>query len=237
MFRGRRKLPVLAEICAPAPDRTRVFSLRREDFARLGELQERLAERRVLLVTGSEGAGRTVAVAVAGAACAAGRRVVLVDCDLSKPRLAADLGLVEAPGVHEYLRWEATPREVLQAVALAGPASAGAASPLAFVAGGREAADPATLLGLQSFRHMAAKLRGAYDLVVLSGPALGAAGGTLSRVAKEADAVLAGLSPDQARGRGVRRAVNLLPPDPLGAVVVGEPEADAPDPRSGPETI
>lgn len=225
MFRGRRKLPVLAEIAAPAPDRTRVFSLRRDDLARLGDLQEKLTGRRVVLVTGGEKVGRTVAVAVAGAASAAGRRVVLVDCDLARPRLAADLGLAEVPGVHEYLRWEASPAEVLQVIALAGPASAGAAAPLAFVAAGRQAPDPATLLGLQSFRHMTAKLRHAYELVVLSGPALGEGDAPLGTVAKEADAVLAGLTPEQARGRGVRTAVNLLPPDPLGAVVVAEDEA------------
>jgi Mrp family chromosome partitioning ATPase len=226
MLRGRRKLPVLAEISAPAPDRTRVFSLRRDDLARLGDLQEDLSRREVLLVTGEEGAGRTVAVAVAGTACAAGRRVALVDFDLSTPRLAAELGLAEAPGVHEYLRWEASAPEILQALALAGPASAGADGPLTFIAAGRQAPDPAILLGLQSFRHMTEKLRHAYDLVVLAGPALGGPGGALPGLAKEADGVLAGLTHGQASGRSGRAvgaAIRPLPADTLGAVVVAEP--------------
>ncbi len=142
MLGGRRKLPVLAEISGPDSDPTRVFSLRRDDLERLADLREDLTRRACLLVTGGEDVARTVAVAVAGVSCAAGRRVVLVDCDLAKPRLAADLGLAEAPGVHEYLRWEATAPELLQPVALAGPASAGAGAPLAVIAAGRQAPDP-----------------------------------------------------------------------------------------------
>jgi Mrp family chromosome partitioning ATPase len=230
MFGGRRKLPVLAEISAPASDRTRAFSLRRDDLARLADLQGALGRHQALLVSGGEWAGRTVAVAVAGAACAAGQRVALVDCDLSDPRLAGDLGLAPTPGVHEYLRWEASPPEILQPVALAGPASAGATGPLTFVAAGRVSPDPAVLLGLQSFRHMTAKLRHAYDLVVFAGPALGAAQyGALAAVAKEADAVLAGLTPNQASGQSARAArgtIRSLSLDPLGAVVVGEPDRD-----------
>jgi Mrp family chromosome partitioning ATPase len=232
MLGGRRKLPVLAEISGPAPDQTRVFSLRRGDLAKLEGLRDDLAQRRSLLVTGTDGAAGTVAVAVAGMACAAGERVALVDCNLAIPRLAAELGLVEAPGMHEYLRWEARPPEVLQPIALAGPASAGAGGPLAFIAAGRPAPDPGTLLGLQSFRHMAAKLRSAYDLVVWAGPPLEPEPDPLALLAKEADAVLAGVSPEQTSGRGareVRAAVRALPPEALGVVVVGapEPEPDA----------
>ncbi len=223
MLGGRRKLPVLAEISGPDSDPTRVFSLRRDDLERLADLRQDLTRRTCLLVTGGEDVARTVAVAVAGVSCAAGRRVVLVDCDLANPRLAAYLGLAEAPGVHEYLRWEATAPELLQPVALAGAASAGAGAPLAVIAAGREAADPRILLSLESFRHMAAKLRNAYDLVVLAGPPL-LAGGSLPTLAEEADAVLAGVTPEQSSGRGARAtraAIRPLPVDPLGTVVVG----------------
>jgi Mrp family chromosome partitioning ATPase len=224
MLRGRRKLPVLAEIAGPARDQTRVFSLRRDDLARLARLQEGIDPRRSLLVSGGEEVGRTVAVAVAGVACAAGRRVALVDCDLAQPALAAELGLAEAPGVHEYLRWEASAPELLQGVSLAGPASAAAAAPLAFIAAGRPAPDPSTLLGLQSFRHMASKLRHAYELVVWAGPPPSAADGALLALARETDASLAALSSADASGRAARAigaAIRRLPAEPLGAVVVG----------------
>ena len=109
---------------------------------------------------------------------AAGRRTILVECDLARPRLAAHVGLAAAPGLHEYLRWEAEPADVLQPVAARpGPAADGAGDPLVCVCAGRPAAKAETLLGLQSFAHMVEKLRGAYELVLL----LGAAGSRRTR--------------------------------------------------------
>ncbi len=111
-------------------------------------------------------------MALAGAA-APGSATALLECDLAQPRLALDLGLAPTPGLHEYLRWEATPSEVVQPLTLAGSAASRQSAPLACVSAGRQAADSGALLGLQSFRHMTAKLRNAYDLVVFLGPPLG----------------------------------------------------------------
>jgi Mrp family chromosome partitioning ATPase len=221
MFGGR--LPVLAEVSGPLAE-TRPWSLGGEDFERLQKLCRKIGSRRMLLVTGSGAASDVLATAVAAAAAAAGTRTVLVDCDLAAAGLAAGLGLQPAPGLHEYLRWEATPQQLLQPLALAGPASAAAEEPLAFIAAGRPAADPATLLGLQSFRHMSAKLRHAYELVVVSGPPLEDGGSALPLAAAEADAVIAAIGAGE-RGRGARRALRRelrgLGAQPLGAVVVG----------------
>lgn len=222
---GRAKLPVLAEISGPTLREDRVWSLRRQDFEQLAGVRERLEGQRVVLVTGSDDLARVLAVALAGAACAAGRRTVLLECDLAQPRLAVDLGLSQSPGLHEYLRWEATPSQILQPLALAGSAASGATEPLVCISAGGQAPDPGTLLGLQSFRHMTAKLRGAYDLVVLSGPAIGADRATLDPVAEPADGVLAAISPAQASGRvgrAARAAIGRLPAAPLGAVIIGE---------------
>lgn len=222
---GRGKLPVLAGISGPAPGESRVWSLRGEDFEQLAGVRDRVADQRTVLVTGWEDRGRDLAIAVAAAACAGGRRTALVECDLAQPRLAADLGLSPSPGLHEYLRWEATAAEILQALTLTGSASSGASEPLVCISAGRQAADPGTLLGLQSFRHMAAKLRGAYELVVLSGPAVGADRAPLEAIAAQADGLLAAISPDQSSGRGgraVRTALSGLPTAPLGTVVVGD---------------
>ncbi len=215
----RGGLPVLAEVsCPPAGDRP--WSLGRDDLAQLERVRERAGDARVLLVTGADGPAQATAIGLAGAAAAGGSRTALVECDVAHPTLAAELGLAPTPGLHEYLRWEAAPAEILQALVLAGPASAGAGEPLVFIAAGRPAKDPATLLGLQSFRHMNAKLRRAYDLVVLSGPPLDEQAPAL---AAEADAVLAGITPEQVRGRGrreLRSRLRRLGPTPLGAVVV-----------------
>ena len=75
------------------------------------------------------------------------------------------------PGLHEYLRWEAEPQEILQPVVLAGPATASAdrARSSASAAGARRA-KPRPCSGLQSFGHMVEKLRAAYELAILLAP-------------------------------------------------------------------
>jgi Mrp family chromosome partitioning ATPase len=222
MLRGRARLPVLAEIAGPAPG-AGAWSLRRGDFERLAEALPRLAPHRVVLVTGEGGEPAVAAVGLAAAASAAGRRTILVDCGLAQPRLAAQIGLAATPGLHEYLRWEAEPADVLQPIVLAGPAARGLADPLACVSAGRPATKAETLLGLQSFSHMIGKLREAYELVLLlSPPVLGEPGPCLAAAA-QADAAVAGLREEEAKGgdgREVRAAVRRLPPAALGSIVL-----------------
>jgi len=221
---GRRgRLPVLAEIAGPAPSESRAWSLRRSDLEPLTQLQASLEAHLVLLVEGDE--RLAAAVALAGAAGASGRRTVLVESDLARPRLAIELSLAPTPGLHEYLRWEATAAEILQPLVLAGPGSARATTPLVAIAAGRPAADLATLAGLESFRHAIAKLRRAYDLVVVVGPGREAGDGALPAVAAQVDAVLAAASPEAVggrAGRGLRAALRKLPAPTRGAIVVGE---------------
>jgi succinoglycan biosynthesis transport protein ExoP len=169
MLRSRTRLPLLAEISGP-PEGARAWSLRRGDFESLEGVLGQLEGQRVLLVSGRREAAPVAAIALAAAAAAGGRRTILVECDLAQPQLAAYVGLAATPGLHEYLRWEAEPADVLQPVALAGSAADGSADPLACICGGRPASKTETLLGLQSFAHMVEKLRAAYELVLLSGP-------------------------------------------------------------------
>jgi hypothetical protein len=213
---------VLAEIAGPVPGDSRAWSLRRADLEALAGLRTALAGRQVVLVCGAE--ALVGAVALAGATSAEGRRTALVECDLARPRLAADLCLAAAPGLHEYLRWEAAAPEILQPLALAGPAAQGASVPLVCVAAGRPASNPARLIELESFRHAVAKLRSAYDLTVLIGPPLGVSPGPPEAVAVQADAVLAaasakGLSGQS--GRLLRTQLRSLQAEVLGALAVG----------------
>jgi Mrp family chromosome partitioning ATPase len=222
MLGRRRGLPLLAEISGPAPGEARAWALRRSDLKALTKLQAALDEHQVVLVSG--GQGMAGALALAGAASAAGRRTALLECDLMRPRLAVDLGLSPAPGLHEYLRWEATAPQILQPLALAGPASRGAAHPLVCIAAGRSAADPATLTGLESFRHAVAKLRSAYELIVLAGPAPLPGDGSLTAIAAQADTLIAAVPPGGASGRSGRElhtALRRLPVSVRGALVVG----------------
>jgi Mrp family chromosome partitioning ATPase len=222
MLGGRGKLPVLAEISGGAPEGARAWSLRREDMEALARLPRALGERRLALVSGDQ--ALTGSIALAGAAGASGRRSVLLECDLARPRLAADLGLAAAPGLHEYLRWEATAPQILQPLVLAGPAAAGTEQPLVCIVAGRRAADPATLIGLESFRHALAKLRRAYDLVVIAAPALESQCRSVDALAIHADTLLLALSPALASRRSLRRlraTVRRLPIEAGGAIVVG----------------
>lgn len=221
MLRRRAKLPVLAEISGPA-DGDRAWALRRADFASLEGALPRLAGARAVLVSGEGEAVALAAIALAAAAAASGSRTILLECDLSRPRLAAQVGLAAAPGLHEYLRWEAGPADVLQPVVLAGPAAGGASEPLVCVCGGRPASKAETLLGLQSFAHMVAKLRTAYDLVVMLGPPVAEAGPCLA-AAQQAEAVLAALPAAEATARSggpVRTAIRQLPVPALGTIAV-----------------
>lgn len=223
MRAGRGKLPVVAKISGPgpAPGQSRPWSLSRVDLEALADLSRALDER-IVLVAGEQ--APAAAAALAAAAGAAGRRTVLLECDLRQPRLAADLGLAAAPGLHEYLRWEATAPEILQPLVLAGPAAAGSADPLVCVVGGKPTTDPRTLVGLESFRHALAKLRDAYDLVILSGPPAGSGDGALEAVAAQADSLLLAAPPSALggrQGRDLRTAVRGLPVEVRGAIAVG----------------
>jgi succinoglycan biosynthesis transport protein ExoP len=220
---GRAKLPVLAEISGPPPGEARVWSLRRADFEAMRGLLGELRGHRALALTGYERFHG--AVALASVASAAGRRTALLECDLSRPRMAAELGLQAEPGLHEYLRWEATPAQILQPLALGGPAAAGAVAPLVCVSAGAPAADPATLLGSESFRHASGKLREAYDLVILVAPPPATDRWALDAVTETADALLACVPSTQAtgrEGRELRATLERLRPPVLGALVVGE---------------
>lgn len=221
MRRGRGGPPVLSEIAGPAAGDPRAWSMRRADLESLSSLLGQLPGRRSVLLCGEEALAGSIALA--GAAAAVGRRAALVECDLARPRLAAELGLASGPGLHEYLRWEASSEQVLQPVALAGPA-AGAASQLACVVGGAPAGDPATLLDLESFRHAVAKMRRAYDLLVLSGPSLDGEQGALEAAAASVDSVLVAIPPRRRSGRPgreLRAALRRLPIEMLGTLVVG----------------
>jgi Mrp family chromosome partitioning ATPase len=218
MLRRRARLPVLAEIAGPA-EGSRAWSLRREDFASLEQALPQIAEQRVVLVSGEGEAAPVAAISLAAAATSAGRRTILVECDLVHPRLAAQVGLAAAPGLHEYLRWEAEPQDVIQPVVLGGPAATGLTEPLVCVCAGRPATKAETLLGLQSFAHMVEKLRDAYELVVFSGPSAVEEPGACASVARQADAVIAGLNAEN--GRSTRKAIGQLPVPALGAIAVG----------------
>lgn len=139
-----------------------------EVFRRLGRA---VGDAHAILVAGGERRA-DVSVGLAVAALVDGRRVALLECDLARPGLAARLGLSEAPGLAEYLRFESAPPRLLQTLVPAGPESAGAAQPLVCVVAGRQAPDAAALLTSDGFAHAIETLRDAYDSVIVDGTPL-----------------------------------------------------------------
>jgi Mrp family chromosome partitioning ATPase len=221
MLRRRARLPVLAEISGP-PEGDGPWALRRSSFESLEASLPALTARPVLLVTGERGEIATAATAVAAAASASGRRALMLECDIAEPSLASRLGLEAAPGLHEYLRWEAEPGDVLQPLALAGSAVSGQ-EPLVCICAGRPAGEAETLLGLQSFAHMIAKLRAAYELVVIAAPPAESEPGSCAAVAHQADAALAAVPAVAGKGkvgRSARAAIRRLSAPALGAITV-----------------
>ncbi len=188
MFR-RRRPPVLAELPAGAGESVRPGALSRAELAPLDALLKAMGDARVLFATGVE-AKSALALGLATVAAAEGRRTALVECDLVLPSLAPRLGLAPTPGLCEYLRQEAEAPQILQPLVLTGPASGRAEAPLACVVAGEQVEDGLPLLDSEGFRHAVAKLRSAYDLLVLDGPPLDEVPSLLA-VAARADRTLA----------------------------------------------
>lgn len=190
MFRRRGQPPVLAEIPASPDGSARPGSLGRAGMEAFAGLARSVAGSSSALLA-SGGASSTVALGLATAAAAEGRRVALIECDFATPVLATTLGLAPGPGLHEYLLGEAEAPQILQSLVLAGPASARATAPLVCVVAGRSSASTAALLGGEGFGHAIEKLRHAYDLLVIDGPPLKGDEDALRAVASRVDATLA----------------------------------------------
>lgn len=188
MLRRRSKHPVLARVPAPAGSASRRGALGRGELDAYSGLAAALAGSRAVLATGP--ARSEVALGLAAAAVAAGRRVALLECDLASPALAGVLGLSPVPGLHEYLRGEAGAAQILQPLVLAGPASGRAAEPLACIVAGEPEPEPAALLDSDRCIHATGKLRRAYDMLVVGGPPLGPGSGPLRALADQVDTTI-----------------------------------------------
>lgn len=232
MLGRRRKVPVIGQPPGSSGGAD-PGTLRRGELQAYDSVLSELDGHGVVLVTGEPADKCSASIAIATAAAAAGRRVVLVECDLANPSLATSLQLVPGPGLHEYLRWDVEAAQILQALVLAGPGSDPAGEPLVCVVAGEPTSSGSVLLSAESFRHAVERLRGAYELVVICAPSLEEAP-LVELVAERSDVALAAVGRPAVsgrRGRRLRRAMRRLPVPRVGLVLL---EAPAQVPRSRP---
>jgi Mrp family chromosome partitioning ATPase len=192
--------------------------------------------RSVLVTSGLPEEGKsTVAMALAGAAAVAGKRVLLVECDLRRPCFADRLGIDQEPGLTDYLVGQAAPADVLQVVKLISPSgvngdkAANTAKDseehanLVCITAGSAAPLPAELLGSERFASFLSKVSKAYDLVVLDSSPILSVVDALELV-PQVDGMVVCVRLSQTtreEARAAREALTRLPDRPTGVVVTG----------------
>jgi capsular exopolysaccharide synthesis family protein len=243
----RLRLPVLARVRKEALGQTgaianngRRRAINEADLEAFRVLRTNLEfldpQRRIrsVLVTSAlpEEGKSTVAASLAGANALAGKRTLLIECDLRQPVLAARLGVKPAPGLTDYLAGKATPQEIFQEVSVGQPAgmSRGALRgppPITCVTAGREALPPGETLGSGGFQDFLAVVARSYDSVIIdAGPVLSVAD-TLELIG-QVDGVLVCVRASRTTGEqasALKTALDHFPARPAGIVVTGaEPD-------------
>lgn len=132
----------------------------------------------IVVVSASPGEGKsTVSANLADAVAAAGRPVIIVDCDLRKPMLASIYEMEGAVGLTDVLAGRATMAQVAQRV----PGNLD----LTLFASGPTPPNPSELLGSRAMKDFLVALRSTGALVILDAPPLLAVtdGAVLSTIA------------------------------------------------------
>ena len=198
----------------------------------------------ILVTSTVAGEGKTtVASSLAFAMAAAGKRTLLVDCDLRRPALAARLGIESTPGISEYLTGAATPEQILRTVelpeslALAGDSvdqrhngngSVWTPQKLVCIPSGAASSRAAELLGSRRFSEFIAQVSDAYEAVVLDSSPLLPVADTLEMVPHVDAVVICARESRITRGQAqaARATLGRFPARPAG-VVVTDARADA----------
>ena len=195
----KRKRALLVSTAQPtSPSAEAYRSLRTAlQFAR----QER-EMRSVLITSPAADEGKTSTTANLGVVFAqAGERVVLVSCDLRRPRLGQFFGLDEQVGLTTVLRGEHSLEKALQPVR--GHES------LWVLAAGPAVSNPAELLSEPGTRKVFAALAESFDLVLVDSPPLLPVTDAVV-LSKQVDATLLVVAPGQTRRVTLRRSSEKL---------------------------
>jgi capsular exopolysaccharide synthesis family protein len=158
---------------------------------------------RVILVTSaSAGEGKSATVANLGVVLAtAGERVVIVSCDLRRPRLARFFGLDEQVGLTTVLIGRCPLQEALQPV----PGIDG----LTVLPTGERPSDPTGVLGSDQLTWVLGQLSKMFDRVLIDSPPLLPVTDAVI-LSQAVDTTLLVVAAGQTRGRDLHRATEAL---------------------------
>lgn len=182
----------------------------------------------------------TVATSLAFALASAGKRTLLVDCDLRRPAVARRLGISPSPGISEYLAGTADPEEILHTVPFTDPVDtpkgstnghAPAGAKLVCIPSGATTSRATELLASSRFGEFLEQVAETYDAVVLdSGPLLPVAD-TLEMLPHVHAVVICARESRTTRSQAqaARAVLRRFPERPAGVVVTGVKSRGAED--------
>jgi receptor protein-tyrosine kinase len=192
--------------------------------------------RSILVTSTVPGEGKTtVASSLAFTMAAAGRRTLLVDCDLRRPAVAGRLGIQASPGISQYLAGLASPEEILRTFEFSEPAPIGAAATetnghptaslhkLVCIPAGASTTQAAELLGSNRFKEFIEQVTATYDAVVLDSSPLLPVADTLEMLPHVDAIVICAQESRTTRGQAAaaRATLSRFPERPTGVVVTG----------------
>ena len=118
----------------------------------------------ILVTSASPGEGKsTVAANLAVVMAQSGRRTLLIDADLRRPRVDKVFGMARSPGLTDYLTGNRTSRDLT------------VADDLDVLPAGAVVPNPAEHLGSKSLRELLGVFRESYDIVIVDAPPVMAA--------------------------------------------------------------
>jgi polysaccharide biosynthesis transport protein len=176
----------------------------------------------------------TVAIALASVSATAGRRTLLVECDLRRPAFTRRLGIAPEPGLTQYLDGLAGLDEIMQEVALGpalgfdgvglgGPEPRTVGSSLVCVPAGRPTDHPADMLGSARFPAFLDEVGERFEFVVLDTAPLLSVVDTRELLPHVGGVLLcvraASTTDDEAKA--AKQALEYLPDRPIALVVTG----------------
>ena len=204
----RRDRPLVISITNPTSPAAEAYRSLRTSLQFAG--QER--ELRTILVTSpASEEGKTTTLANLGAVFAqAGKQVVLVSCDLRRPRLGKFLGVDESAGLTTVLLGQHTLAQVVQPVQ--------GDRRLCVLPSGPPPPNPAELLSSQGAREIFATLRESFDVVLIDSPPLLPVTDAVL-LSRQVDATLIVVAAGQTRRGELRRAADKL--EQVSAPVIG----------------